>query len=520
MNLTAEAALTVLPILTILIIMLVLRWSATRAGIISLFVTILVAWLGFGYGRDVYGNMGILWGVGGAFTEATFTAGTILWIIFPALCIHHFQVRSGAIEAVKTRTASLSEDPRMIALLIFWFFALFGEGLAGFGTPVALTAPFLVAIGFRPVDSVAVALMGHSVGASFGAVGTPILPQIASTGFDGLQLARATGFYHSILGWVMLFIPMFLLNRAMEAPRDTKQRIWVWTVLAANLFLLPFFAISRWVGPELPTLGGALFGGLAFVVILGFARRNHKLSKGCLSTGDAAGLQKSLLRLTAPYWAPVSLILLTRLVPPIKEALTSVTWEWVLLDTFRGRMEPLYHPGTMLFLGLVAGAGLQGAKRCELKAAMAESMARLLPVVVALVAMLSLSQIMVHAGMIASLSAWAAQMSGGLWPLLCPLVGVLGTFVTGSATASNILFTDFQQTVARNLGLPVLSMVGAQGFGAAVGNIICPHNIIAGGATVGLIGQEGSILSRTVVGCLIYSTLGGLAAMWLARFQS
>jgi lactate permease len=182
-------------------------------------------------------------------------------------------------------------------------------------------------------------------------------------------------------------------------------------------------------------------------------------------------------------------------------------------------MEPLYHPGTMLFLGLVAGAGLQGAKRSELKAAMAESMARLLPVVIALVAMLSLSQIMVHAGMIASLSTWAAQMSGGLWPLLCPLVGVLGTFVTGSATASNILFTDFQQTVARNLGLPVLSMVGAQGFGAAVGNIICPHNIIAGGATVGLIGQEGSILSRTVVGCLVYSTLGGLAAMWLARFQ-
>jgi lactate permease len=124
-------------------------------------VTILVAWLGFGYGSDVYGNLGILGAIGGAFSEAVFTAGTILWIIFPALCIHHFQVNTGAIEAVKAKTASLSEDPRIIALLIFWFFALFGEGLAGFGTPVALTAPFLVAIGFRPVDSVAVALMGH-----------------------------------------------------------------------------------------------------------------------------------------------------------------------------------------------------------------------------------------------------------------------------------------------------------------------------------------------------------------------
>ncbi|MFO7687003.1 MAG: L-lactate permease [Desulfobacterales bacterium] len=206
MSLTAKAALTMLPILTLLIIMLVLRWFAARAGVISLFVTILVAWLGFGYGSDVYANMGILGAIGGAFSEAVFTAGTILWIIFPALSIHHFQFQTGAIQTVKAKTASLSEDPRIIALLIFWFFALFGEGLAGFGTPVALTAPFLVAIGFRPVDSVTVALMRHSVGASFGAVGTPILPQIASTGFDGLQLARATGFYHrSLAGSCCLF---------------------------------------------------------------------------------------------------------------------------------------------------------------------------------------------------------------------------------------------------------------------------------------------------------------------------
>jgi lactate permease len=519
MNLTVKAALSMLPILALLIMMLVLRWSAARAGVISLFVTILVAWLGFGYGSDVYANMGMLGALGGPFAEAIFTAGTILWIIFPALCIHHFQVHTGAIEAVKTKTASLSEDPCIIALLIFWFFALFGEGLAGFGTPVALTAPFLVAIGFRPVDSVAVALMGHSVGASFGAVGTPILPQIASTGFDGLQLARATGFYHSILGWVMLFIPMVVLNRAMEDPSKTKNRLWAWTALAALLFLLPFFSISRWVGPELPTLGGALFGGLVFVMILRFAHRNHGSPKEVLSTGNAAGLPKGLPRLTAPYWAPVSLILLTRLIPPIKDVLTSVTWEWVLLDTFRGKIEFFYHPGTMLLIGLLTGAALQGAKRSAMKAAMTETMAKLLPVVIALIAMLSLSQIMVHAGMIGGLSAWAAQTAGGLWPLLCPLVGVLGTFVTGSATASNILFTDFQQSVAKNLGLPLLSMLGAQGFGAAVGNIICPHNIIAGGATVGLVGKEGSILSKTMVGCLIYSTLGGLVALGLARFQ-
>lgn len=273
------------------------------------------------------------------------------------------------------------------------------------------------------------------------------------------------------------------------------------------------------MGPELPTLGGALFGGLVFVMILRVAHGNHGSPEEDLSKGNAAGLPKGLPRLTAPYWAPVSLILLTRLIPPIKEILTSVTWVWVLLDTFQGGIELFYHPGTMLFIGLLAGAVVQGAECSATKAAMNETMAKLLPVVIALIAMLGLSKIMVHAGMIAALSAWAAQTAGGLWPLLCPLVGVLGTFVTGSATASNILFTGFQHNVAKDLGLPVLSMLGAQGFRAAVGNTICLHNIIAGGATVGLAGKEGSVLGKTMVGCLIYSTLGGLVALGLACFQ-
>ena len=156
------------------------------------------------------------------------------------------------------------------------------------------------------------------------------------------------------------------------------------------------------------------------MVILRFARRNDALQKGVLSTADAVGLPKGLLRLSAPYWAPVSLILLTRLIPPIKEVLTSFTWEWVLLDTFGGNMEPFYHPGTMLFLGLLAGAGLQGAKRSEMKPAMAETFSKLLPVVIALIAMLSLSQIMVHAGMIAGFSAWAAQTAGRAVALALP----------------------------------------------------------------------------------------------------
>jgi lactate permease len=119
--------------------------------------------------------------------------------------------------------------------------------------------------------------------------------------------------------------------------------------------------------------------------------------------------------------------------------------------------------------------------------------------------------------MMTALATAAANIAGGTWPFWSPFIGALGTFVTGSATASNILLIDFQQATAQQLGLSVLTLSGAQGFGAAVGNIICPHNIIAGGATVGLSGQEGAIFQRTIGACTVYAILGGLLTLVLTR---
>ena len=144
---------------------------------------------------------------------------------------------------------------------------------------------------------------------------------------------------------------------------------------------------------------------------------------------------------------------------------------------------------------------------------MNKALCRLLPVTLALIAMLGLSRIMVHAGMIETLADVAVASTGNLWPLFAPFVGVLGTFVTGSATASNILFTEFQQSSAQRLGISVTGLLGAQGFGAAVGNMICPHNIIAASATVHLSGKEGEVLQRTLGVMLIYTSLGGLLAL-------
>lgn len=126
--------------------------------------------------------------------------------------------------------------------------------------------------------------------------------------------------------------------------------------------------------------------------------------------------------------------------------------------------------------------------------------------------MLLVARLMSHAAMTDELAA-AASRAGRAWPLLAPSVGALGTFVTGSATSSNVLFTEFRETTATAGGLDVVPLLGAQGFGAAVGNIICPHNIVAASATVGLRGQEGTVLRRTGLIAALALLAGGLVAL-------
>jgi lactate permease len=169
-----SAALAALPILAILVLMIGFRWPAARAGSAGLGLTLVLSAAAFGYGTQVYPEAGFPRAASGAMTEALFVAVTILWIVFPALCIHHLQERTGALDVQREFMRWLSPDPRIAAVAVAWFFALFMEGAAGFGTPVALAAPFLVSMGFRPVEAVALPLIGHSVGVSFGAVGTPV----------------------------------------------------------------------------------------------------------------------------------------------------------------------------------------------------------------------------------------------------------------------------------------------------------------------------------------------------------
>jgi lactate permease len=507
-----QAGWAAAPIAAILLLMLGLGWSAARAGLAALALAGVLAVAVFDFGATGLGP-GLGQALAGVAAEGGFIALTILWILWPALALHHHQQRCGALDAVRGALARLSPDPRLQALAVGWFLALFLEGAAGFGTPVALAAPLLVGLGVAPVPAVLLALLGHAAGVGFGALGTPVAAQVALTGLDADTLAWRTALLLAAAAAVTMAFFVHALARAVPAAPGPGALPLVPAALAALLaFMLPSLALAAGLGPALPTLGGALVGGA--VLALGL-HRWRRSAPGAVAPAPAPGGSPALplAAALAPYGVLVGLVLATRAVPPLAETLNALALQWRLGGGFGGAVQPLQHPGTLLMAALVAGAVLQRQPLRTLGPPLAEAARRLVPVTVALLAMLCLSRLMLHAGMIDALQQAAVRTLGTVWPLLAPAVGALGSFVTGSATASNVLFTPLQVQTAQALGLAPAWVAAAQGAGAAIGNIVCPHNVVAGCATVGLAGREAEVLRRTVLPALAALALLGALAL-------
>lgn len=474
--------LALLPILVFIGLLAGARWSAAQAGLTSAMVAAAAAASGFGFGTGITDWVGPL-------LEAAFISATILWIIFGALCIHEYQTESGALEIFSRWLASFGEDRRLTTLLIAWFFALFLEGAAGFGTAIALAAPLLVGFGFSPVRSLTLVLLGHAVGVSFGAIGTPVVPLILAAPASAETISLGIALLQSALGWSLVFLVFRLAEPGAKGG-------WIWPFVAALAFFTPYILLAGFVGPELPTLGGALVGSLAFVLLIRVCRPGVRF----------AIKSRVLLSAGLPYLIVIAVVLLTRLVPLLKDLLAAGAIKWSYAEQYSGSASPFYHPGTILIVAFLFAGILKGR---GLTAAAGRAAARLPAVAVALFAVLALARLMVHSGMIELLAAATADAMGSTFPLAAPAVGALGAFMVGSATGSNVLFAEFQVAAAAASGVPPALTLAGQGMGAAIGNVIAPHNIVAGAATVGLLGGEGKVLRRTLPVCVAYVAAGG-----------
>jgi lactate permease len=475
-----QALLGLAPLAAFMALMLGLRWSALRAGVVALGLAVVVALSAFAPGGGEVPVSGAALGIA---AEGGFLALGIVLILLPALALHALQQRTGATDVLQRALGPMAGSRSRQGLLVGWLFAAFLEGAAGFGTPIALAAPMLVSLGYPPVQAVVLALLGHAAAVAFGALGTPVLTQAALTGIPVEALTPATAILNLCAGLVLAVFFRQRLRLAGEAPG------WAWPALAAGALLLPATALALIQGPSLASLGGALLGMAVFIAC---ARG------GASSPADPGGLLRALM----PYGLLVVLLLATRALVVAGAVPESFVLEWTLQQRYSGRLALATHPGVLLFVVLLVTAAQQSGGMRHLGPALRTSASRLAPVALALVTMLLLSRLLLDAGMLASAGDWAVVRLGPAWPWLAPAVGALGSFVTGSATASNVLFSELQARVADGLGLPVPKLLAAQTVGAAVGNLICPHNIVAGAATVGLAGRESEILRAVLLPCV------------------
>ena len=489
--------------------------------------------------------------------QGFFITFDILYIIFGAILLLNTLKYSGAVGVIRSGFSGISNDRRIQMVICVWLFGSFIEGAAGFGTPAAITAPLLVALGFPAAAAVMLGMMVQSTAVTFGAAGTPVLvgikgglenPELtallAENGWsflDYLQLVtNHVVVFHAIPGTLMPLLMSAMMTRFFGKNRSWKEglSIWPFAIFGGLAFTLPYYATGIILGPEFPSLLGSLVG---LGIVTTAAKRGFLMPKstwdfpeekdwpshwmGTVKMDlDNGGKQMSLVRAWMPYLLVALLLVLSRLNQlPVKSFLSGISLGWadILGTGISASSKILYLPGTVLILVVIITYFIHGMKGSQLMASFRDSSKVILGAGFVLIFTVPMVRIYINSGvnelnlssMPIAMAEWVAASVGDIWPLFAPTIGALGAFIAGSNTVSNLMFCLFQHGVAEQLKITGSLVVALQAVGAAAGNMIAIHNVVAASATVGLLGQEGATLRKTfiptiyylvVVGCLGY----------------
>ena len=538
------------PILLAAIMLIGLRWPASRAMPLVFLFTAAI-------GLFVW-DMSVNRIIASTLQGLVITLG-LLWIIFGAILLLNTLKHSGGITAIRAGFTTISPDRRIQAIIIAWLFGCFIEGASGFGTPAAVAAPLLVALGFPALAAVVLGMMVQSTPVSFGAVGTPMLvgvgagldrsgmtePLVAlgsSWGAFFMTIVGRVAITHGLIGILMPLIMVMVMTRFFGRNQSWREGLEVapFAIFTALAFGLPYMAAGVFLGPEFPSMIGGLVG---LAIVIPAAKRGFLLPKNTWDFAEAkdwpaewmgriemkldevAGKSPvSTVKAWAPYLLLAALLVLSRNVPEVKSALLSVKIGWSNIlgeQGVSGSIEPLYLPGGILVMVVLATFFLHRMRAGELVKAFGESSRTLLGAGFVLIFTIPMVRILINSGvngadlvsMPVAMAQFVADGVGGVYPFFAPWVGALGAFIAGSNTVSNLMLSQFQFNTAELLGVSGAMMVALQSVGAAAGNMIAIHNVVAASATVGLLGREGITLRKTILPTLYYVTAAGLIGL-------
>ena len=438
--------MAILPIAVLVIALAVFRLAAWRAALIAFAVGAVEAalWRGVGAAEiAVCAWKGVLTGL--------YPIGLV---IIAALFVYAITVESKAMEEIKHGLSSLSSDKCFLALLIAWGFGNFMEGMAGFGTAVAIPCAILVGIGFDPMKAVLCCLVANTTPTAFGSVGVPTMVLSGETALDAGPLSSTIAF----LQLAPTALSPFLILLITDGWRGLKAH-WPVALVADVAFLVPWLAVAATLGCELPDIAG----GIASMLALGFM-------------GDRKGIDA---RRQAWAWMPFAFVVALL-------ALASIV-----------DVRPKPSPGVLILVAACIGGMCQGILPRRLASLFLATLRKYSLAILTICSVLALAKVMAAAGMTAMLADSLVAATGRGYAAVSPVVGALAGFVTGSGTSSNVLFGSLQVSVAATDAERFL-FAAANVMGAGIGKMICPQSIVLGCAAAGLAGRESETMGRAL----------------------
>ena len=549
MDIGIQAAFAALPIFVAAVLLIGLRLPAKKAMPIVFLVTAGVAI----YVWEVTFNRVLASSIQGLLITVA-----VLWIIFGAILLLNTLKHSGAMASIRKGFDNISPDRRVQVIIIAWLFGSFIEGASGFGTPAAIAAPLMVAIGFPAMAAVMIGMMIQSTPVSFGAVGTPILIGV-NKGLDSegigatlsalgsnwdtyLQIITSeVAIVHAITGTLIPLFMIMMMTRFFGKNKSWFEGLSIlpFALFGGVAFTIPYALTGVFLGAEFPSLIGALVG---LPIVTFAAKKGFLIPKNTWDFAPkeewptvwvskfemkldsmSAKVPMSLTKAWIPYVLVAAILVLTRVSDEAKAFVKSwvIPFKDILGEGLGYTITPLYLPGGILVFVVLLTYFLHKMEFKELKEAFSESSKVMLGAGFVLVFTIPLVRILINSGvnesgfdsMPVAMANFVATSVGDIYPLFAPMIGALGAFIAGSNTVSNMMLSQFQFGVADALGLSTAFMIALQAVGAAAGNMIAIHNVVAASATVGLLDQEGETLRRTIIPTIYYCLMAGILGM-------
>jgi lactate permease len=532
-SLFLSALVALIPLATLFILLGGLRLRAPVAGALALLAAILVAIIAY--------SMPVGQALDASLEGAAFGLFPIMWIVWNAIWIFNMTEDTGYL-AVRRSVTTISDDQRIQAVIVAFSFGALLEALAGFGTPVAMTSIMLVGLGFKPIKAASVALVANTAPVAFGAIAIPIVTLAGLTDLPKEDLGAMVGRQTPFLA---LFVPLILVGM-VDGWRGVKA-VWPAAMVGGATFAVGQFVCSNYISVELTDIVASLLSIAAIVAFLRIWQPEEPVTGERFGRPAIAGAAVSdpaheatirrregtgpdtrgdVFKAYAPYLIVIAVLALAQW-SPIKNALAhgGTEFNWPGLDIVNSKGEApssvVYKFGwlpaacTLLFIsGLltmpVLRVTLAGALR-----AYARMLAQLKWATVTVMAVLALAYVMNLSAQTLSIGTWIAGV-GGVLAFFSPIIGWIGTGVTGSDTSSNSLFGVLQVTAAKSAGLDPTLLAASNSSGGVLGKMISPQNLAIGAAAVGMAGKEGDLFRR-VIG---WSLLCLLVMCILAYLQS